>query len=249
VIHDHFSKQAATYKKFRPSYPLALYQWLIGETRAQERAWDCATGNGQVAKDLTPFFDRVVASDISETQLAQAEPHPRIEYIKAPGESCPSLESKSVDLVVVAQAFHWLDGPKFFAEAKRVLKPQGILAIWNYDWAEIDAEIDRVLNRFGKDLLKNYWPEEIKRRAKPADIQDAGFEILKAPNFHLEVLWDYFQLRGYFDSWSATQIYKDKHHSDPFLQIEEELKNIWKNLEKKKQVRWPLYLSVARLKA
>jgi len=248
MVHDHFSKQSAIYKRFRPTYPSALFKWLSSLTEKHELAWDCATGNGQAAKDLALYFNRVIASDISDQQLAEAESHPRIHYVKAPGEHCPQISDHTVDLVIVAQAFHWLDAAQFFTEVTRVLKKEGMLAIWNYDWAEIDAKIDPILNRFGKELLQSYWPEEIKKRAKPAEIVDAGFHIISPPKFNLEVSWDFSQLRGYFDSWSATQIFKEKNNTDPFLQVAAELENAWGDLNSKKVVKWPLYLSVAKYK-
>jgi len=71
-MKDNFSKQAATYAKFRPSYPTALYDFIFQHTPRFESAWDCGTGNGQVAQALATRFTRVYASDISAGQLAQA---------------------------------------------------------------------------------------------------------------------------------------------------------------------------------
>ncbi|MBD0326304.1 MAG: SAM-dependent methyltransferase, partial [Pyrinomonadaceae bacterium] len=49
---DHFSEQSADYAKYRPRYPAALFEYLASVTAEHERAWDCATGNGQAALGL-----------------------------------------------------------------------------------------------------------------------------------------------------------------------------------------------------
>ena len=55
---DHFSKQAADYAKFRPSYPREMFEYLGTITATRQLAWDCATGNGQAAVELATAFDR-----------------------------------------------------------------------------------------------------------------------------------------------------------------------------------------------
>ena len=54
---DYFSILAAQYARYRPQYPLALYEDLVSLLEKTDLAWDCAAGNGQVAIDLTRFFD------------------------------------------------------------------------------------------------------------------------------------------------------------------------------------------------
>src|SRR5438874_11214721 len=105
---DHFSQQAADYAKFRPRYPKELFRYLAQVAPGIELAWDCATGNGQAAVELAELFQRVIATDASEKQITNAEPHARVEYRVAPAENS-GIESNTIDLVTVAQALHWLD--------------------------------------------------------------------------------------------------------------------------------------------
>jgi hypothetical protein len=46
---DLFSNHASLYSKFRPSYPQELYDYVLSFVENRNKAWDCATGNGQVA--------------------------------------------------------------------------------------------------------------------------------------------------------------------------------------------------------
>ena len=139
-FQDHFSAVAAGYARFRPRYPTELCADLAAAAPAHGLAWDCATGNGQAAVALAAHFARVVATDASAAQLARATPHPRITYRLGP-ERESGLDDGSVDLVTVAQAFHWLDLDAFYAEVRRVLRPRGALAVWCYDLARVDAAV------------------------------------------------------------------------------------------------------------
>ena len=80
-----------------------MFEYLGTITPTRRLAWDCATGNGQAAIQLATVFDRVIATDASESQIANAQPHQRIEYRVAPAEQS-DLQSGSFDLVMVAQA-------------------------------------------------------------------------------------------------------------------------------------------------
>ena len=87
TFKDHFSKQAVDYAKFRPSYPQKLFAYLGSIAPNRQLAWDCGTGSGQAAVALASVFDRVIATDASEKQISNAQPHDRVEYRVAPAEN------------------------------------------------------------------------------------------------------------------------------------------------------------------
>src|ERR1700716_4217091 len=105
IFKDHFSRQAADYAKFRPSYPREIFDYVGSIAPSRQLAWDCGTGNGQAAVGLASVFARVIATDASEKQIANAEPHERVEYRVAPAENS-DIKSGRVDLIMVAQALH-----------------------------------------------------------------------------------------------------------------------------------------------
>src|SRR5438105_4357655 len=137
AFKDHFSNQAADYARFRPRYPREMFEYLGTISPGRKLAWDCATGNGQAAVELAEVFDRVIATDASEKQIANAQPHERVEYRVAPAEES-GIESGTIDLVMIAQALHWLDLARFYAEARLVLKPGGVLAASAYNLLHIE---------------------------------------------------------------------------------------------------------------
>jgi SAM-dependent methyltransferase len=242
---DHFSGQAADYAKYRPDYPQELFAYLASLAPARQWAWDCGTGNGQAAVGLAAFFDRVVATDASEKQILNAERNARIDYRVAPAEKS-DLASNSIDLITVAQALHWFDLDAFYIEAKRVLKPQGVLATWCYNLLEIAPEIDAIVNRFYHEIVDAYWPPE--RKIIEERYQTISFPLaeLNPPAFFMRASWTLAQLRGYLRTWSATRAFIAANHTDPTESITSDLTAAWEKPDRRRLIRWPLTLRAGR---
>src|SRR5215831_15633381 len=139
TFHDHFSKLARNYADFRPHYPAALFDYLATLAPRDSMVWDCACGNGQATLDLAERFARVIATDASKDQIASASPHAKVEYRVATAEQ-NGLPDQSATLVTVAQALHWFDLDRFYAEVRRVLRPQGVFAVWAYGINEVEGD-------------------------------------------------------------------------------------------------------------
>jgi hypothetical protein len=243
AFKDHFSGHADRYAAFRPTYPATLFGYLASLTPGHDLAWDCATGSGQAALALTPFFRSVAASDASENQIAQARPHEKVRYLVAPAERTP-LPDGSVELVTVAQALHWLDLPRFYAEVRRVVHPSGMIAAWCYQLHTIGPEIDAVVRRLYADILGEYWPPE-------RGLVEAGYRTLPfpfqevaPPPFAMAQAWDLPCLLGYLGTWSSAQRYRAEVGSDPIDLIRADLEAAWGDPTQVREVVWPLHLRV-----
>ncbi|HEX6397189.1 MAG TPA: class I SAM-dependent methyltransferase, partial [Steroidobacteraceae bacterium] len=127
-----FTTVAREYANFRPGYPPKLFAWLARVAPARDAVWDCGCGSGQASVALAEYFERVHATDVAPQQIAAAKPHPHVTYAVAPAERS-GLPAASVDLVTVAQALHWFDFDRFYAEVRRVCRPGGLLAVWAYE--------------------------------------------------------------------------------------------------------------------
>lgn len=244
-FHDHFSRQAAAYRQYRPVYPAALYAYLASQAPSNERAWDCATGSGQAALGLAVHFTEVVATDASARQLAHAAPHDRVHYRHAPAEHGP-LSDTSVDLVTVAQALHWFDVAAFNAEAARVLKPSGVLAVWTYALMTTTPAVDAIVDRFYREIVGPFWTPE--RRHVETGYRDLPFPFpeLDPPRFDMTERWPLDRLRGYLRTWSAAQRYQAAASIDPLTLIDDDLRRAWGAPETERTLRWPLTLRVGR---
>lgn len=243
---DHFSGHAAEYAQFRPRYGDDLFGWLATETPARDLAWDCGTGNGQAAIGLAAYFERVIATDASAQQIEVAERHQRIDYRVAPAEES-GPDGSSCDIVTVAQALHWFDIPKFFAYAKRVLKPRGIIAVWAYTFLTVAPEVDRIVDRYYRETTGRYWPPE--RDLVERGYRDVAFpfEEISAPQFEVAAEWSRDQLLGYLRTWSATKRFIAARRFDPVDGLADELAAIWRNGTR--VVRWPIHMRVGRAPA
>src|SRR5437899_2141065 len=150
-FHDHFSAFANRYADFRPHYPAAIFDFLATIVPRTGLVWDCACGNGQATVDLAERFEHVIATDASKEQIASATPRSKIEYRVAPAEIC-GLADGSIGLVTVAQAIHWFDFDRFYAEANRVLSDSGVIAVWAYGIDEVEGD---EVNALAQDYYEN----------------------------------------------------------------------------------------------
>lgn len=229
-----FETQAVAYAAHRPDYPPELFAAVFAYadhhgTAARDLAVDVATGSGQAATALARRFTRVVGTDAQRAQLALAPPVPNCSWLEAPAEALP-VAGASADLVTVAQALHWfVDLPRFYAEAARVLKPRGTLACWGYGLSSFAPTAARAgspteaesARRATEAFLKTYrglgqhWDE---RRAL-VECEYAGME--PGPPLFCEVVArrgdDALPMRktltidqvvGYVRSWSAYAEYQ-----------------------------------------
>jgi ubiquinone/menaquinone biosynthesis C-methylase UbiE len=241
---DHFSKQAADYAQFRPTYPQELFDYLGNIAPSRELAWDCGTGNGQAAVGLASRFDRVIATDASEKQIRNAQPHERVNYRVAPAEDS-GIDSGTIDLIMVAQALHWFDLDHFYAEAQRVLKPNGVIAASAYNLLQIEPVIDEVVNRYYYEVVGSFWPPERKLVERFADLPFT-FHKIDPPKFEMRASWNLDHLVGYLRTWSSTQRFIAAKDSDPLKQIMDDLRTAWGAPEQTRNIIWPLTLRIGR---
>jgi ubiquinone/menaquinone biosynthesis C-methylase UbiE len=247
AFQDLFSAQAATYAAIRPDYPPALFDFLQSIVERRNLAWDCATGNGQAALALAEFFERVIATDASAQQLAHARAHPRVEYHVAPAEAS-GLADGSADLITVAQALHWFDRDRFYAEATRVLVPHGVLAVWSYGDPAMpdDNALDAALQHFNLVTLGPYWPAGRGLVGGAMRQLVFPFAEIAAPPIDIVRRWTLSELALYVRSWSSRAAYLKRHGADPVSPFLETLAPIWGDPETRHEVRWKVTMRVGR---
>jgi SAM-dependent methyltransferase len=201
---DHFSGHAALYRRARPTYPQRLIADLAELSPGRRQAWDAGTGNGQSARMLADHFDAVFATDASIGQIVEAAPHPRVRFAAERAEQC-SLPDASCDLVVAAQCIHWFDHPRFFAEARRVLRPNGLLAAIGYDWLYVDDRVDEIVGRTILKPLEPLWAAENWLLVDGYRTIDFPGEEVRLSPAAIHMDWTREQVENYVRSWSAVQ--------------------------------------------
>jgi ubiquinone/menaquinone biosynthesis C-methylase UbiE len=242
---DYFSTQAKEYSKYRPKYPPELFEYLSGLCNEHKLAWDCATGNGQAAVGLTPWFDKVIATDASPSQIEHAESNPKVTYKVATAENS-GLETGSVDLITVATAIHWVDTDKFYPEAKRILKSGGVISIWLYGENKITPEVTKVFVHFFQDTIASYWPAEIKKALNFEEI-DFPFTAVGSPNFKIRLMWSLKEYLSYLYTWSSVQNYIKANGKNPIEIVFNDFKRAWGDEDTKREIIWELKMKIGRV--
>lgn len=242
---DYFSSASDQYRQFRPTYPLALFEFLAGAAPSALHAWDCGCGSGQASVMLAKFFEHVTASDASAAQIERAMSAPNIRYVVSRAEQIASGDN-SLDLITVAQAFHWFAQADFFKEVARVLKPSGLLAVWVYGLMTVDKRFDSVLLEFYRNVVGPYWPPE--RAMVESGYADISFPFptIETPTFWMQAEWDFSRIVGYLNTWSAVKQYEKAKGQNPVAVQSEILLNNWGKAEQLRQIKWPLFLTAVR---
>jgi SAM-dependent methyltransferase len=243
---DHFSGVSAAYAAFRPRYPEALFEFLARAAPAREEAWDAGTGTGQAASGLAQHFAHVTATDASAAQIEQATPHAKISYRVAAAEAS-GVPSQSVDLVSAAQALHWFDRPRFWAETRRVLRPRGVIAVWTYVMMQIAPDIDAIVLHFYHDAVGPFWPPERRITEERYQTIEFPFTEFEAPHFVIEQRVTLDDVAGYVRTWSATRGFIEQHRRDPVDGLTQELAPIWGPPQQPRLARWPIAMRIGRI--
>lgn len=243
-MKDRFSSYAADYAAFRPTYPPELFAFIYKHLQTFEAAWDAGTGNGQAAAVLAEKFNRVLATDISEQQLKSAVTRSNISY-RVAGEEIES-DPAVFDLVTVAQAIHWFDREKFYAEVKRVLKPDGVVAVWGYGLFRISREIDEVIDHFYTRVIGPYWDAERKHIDNHFRSIEFPFNEISVPLFSFTKEWTMDELAGYLKTWSAVRKFMAATDRDPVEGVIRQLE-VFRSARTFK-VTFPLFMRMGRVR-
>ena len=207
---------------FRPRYPAPLFDFLAEAAPSRNAAWDCGTGSGQTAGGLAQHFSRVTATDASEAQIAHATPHVNVTYQVARAEAS-GLPNESVDLVTAAQAVHWFDRPRFWAEARRVLR------------------------RFYGETVGPFWPAERRLTEERYRTIDFPFAEFPVPDFEIAERVTLEDAAGYIRTWSATRGFVERHRRDPVDDLVTELTPVWGDPGTARLARWPIAMRAGRV--
>ncbi|MEQ1785890.1 MAG: class I SAM-dependent methyltransferase [Acidimicrobiales bacterium] len=179
-----FQAGAAAYEAARPGYPDAAVATLAAELgiTTGTTVCDLASGTGKLTRRLVDLGASVTSIEPVEAMRAQARAAlPEVELLDGTAESIP-LPDASVDVVTVAQAFHWFDADAALTEIARVLVPGGGLALL---WNERDertawvAEMSRLI-RWHERTVSRYqhvsWAEVVEASGRFTPLQERAVD-------------------------------------------------------------------------
>jgi ubiquinone/menaquinone biosynthesis C-methylase UbiE len=244
-MKDNFSKQADIYAKYRPQYPQELFDFILQHVEKKQTAWDCATGNGQSAKVLAKYFEKVFATDISQKQIDNAEQTENIYYSVQPAQQT-NFPDNAFDLITVSQALHWFATDEFYTEIKRVAKPDSVFAAWSYSLLHVSPEIDKLLRSFYTNIIGPYWDAERKYVDDEYKTIPFPFPEITTPDFNMEYYWTIEELDGYINTWSALQKFITANNYNPVPEVVNQITPHWKN--ERMKISFPLHIRMGRTK-
>jgi len=142
-----FGKTAADYGRYRAGFPGELYYRLetFGAGAAGQRVLDLGTGTGYFGRGFARRGCAVTGTDISPALMREARRLDAAEslpmsYVRARAEALP-FKGSTFDVVGAGQCWHWFDRQRAAAEARRVLRPGGILVVASYDWLALPGNV------------------------------------------------------------------------------------------------------------
>ena len=153
----------------------------------------------------------------------------------------------SADLVVAAQAAHWFDLPAFYAEARRVARPRGLVALVTYGIIEMDEPVEAVVKHFYWKVVGPYWPPERRHVEEGYRSFDFPFAEFAAPPLAIEAAWTFDALTGNVDTWSAVKAAEKALGRAPVERFREQLAMAWGDPATPRRLRFPLSLRAGRV--
>lgn len=238
-----FAHGGADYARFRPHYPPELLAWLAALPAAHRLAVDVGCGSGQLTAALAGSFDLVVGLDPSPGQLAQARAGAGLRYACAKAEQLP-LPAASADLVVAAQAAHWFDLPRFYAEVRRVAAKGARLALVSYGVLRLPPDLQPCFSHFYDHVIRPYWPPQ--RRLVDDGYRSLPFPFreLPAPAMRIVHPWRARDFTGYVTTWSAVCRLREAGQTRLLARFVEDISALWGDGQALRTVTWPLQLRV-----
>jgi len=192
-----FGGLAEVYDRYRPRYPAAAIDWILGETGAAPVVADIGAGTGISARPFLERGCRVNGVEPNADMRAASEQALAAfsEYTTQPGDaSHTGLADASVDLIVAAQAFHWFDRAAARAEFARVLRTVGrVCLLFNNRDTESDAfsrDYEALLLAHSVDYSK------VNHANLPPEVFDSFFDSYELAHFPNEQVLDFDGLLG-----------------------------------------------------
>ena len=203
-LRADFGKTAGDYGRHRAGFPGEFFERLkaLGILRPGMRALDLGTGTGTIARGLAIRGSEVTGLDRSAPLMEQAAELDRgagavVKYLVAPAENT-GLAAGEFDLVTAGQCWHWFDRPHAAAEARRVLKPGGMLVIANFDWIPLPGNMTEATEK----LIEKHNPKWKLGGGLgiyplwPRDMAMAGFLNIETFSFDLDAIYTHEAWRG-----------------------------------------------------
>lgn len=245
-LRNWFDQGGLAYARFRPEYPAELASCLASMAPGRALAVDVGCGSGQLTRQLGEHFDAVIGFDPSEDQIAHSTPREHVNYACAPAEDLP-LPSRSASLITAAQAAHWFDLPKFYAEVRRIAEPNAILALISYAVLRLDGALGARFEQFYWEEIGPYWPAERKLVDSGYATIDFPFGEFPGPEIAIRLEWNLEEFLGYVSTWSGVRSAREAGREDLLHRFAADMAGQWGEPTARHRVSWPINMRIGRV--
>lgn len=189
---ERFSNLVEDYVKYRPEYPDIIISFLESKI-SFSKDWiiaDIGAGTGKSSRPFIENGNRIIAVEpnkpMREASLELFSSYPNFSAQEGTAEST-NLSARSVDLIIVAQTFHWLDILKTKVEFQRILKSGGwVLLLWNKR-NDAHSEFMKSYNDFLDEYSTDYQEINLRR------IDEKSYNLFFGKNGYQETAFDNHQ--------------------------------------------------------
>lgn len=245
-LDDHFSANAAEYARFRPGYPEELADYLRSLAPESSLIWEAGCGSGQLSMLLTRRFSRVVSSDASARQIAEAPRRSGLSYVVERAQAS-ALGDGIAGLCVSAQAAHWFELNGYYSEVRRVASEGGLVVLITYGRVVAPPELESLLSMFYEEVLGPYWPPERTHVESGYQTLPFPFVELSPPAFMMRESWTLKSFIGYVSTWSAVHRLCAHGREAGFAEFAADLARRWGAGATQREFRWPLAVRVGAI--
>jgi SAM-dependent methyltransferase len=186
-FEPRFGHAAEEFQRYRPDYPPALYDRILAEIPEQNRnlAMDLGAGTGIVTGHWVAHFREVISVEPDAGMAAKiVERFPRVAVRNVTAEECEQLP-ETVDLISIANALHWMESERVFANSRCWLRPQAVLAVFDRPLPKAAPAIDAITlgelrgpwkrhrdARLKRDLI---WQDQVRAAPGFCIVEEARF--------------------------------------------------------------------------
>lgn len=223
---DKFSGRAESYVKARPDYASEMIHYITDKFGITENTIiaDVGSGTGKFSKEFLKLGCKVFCVEPNDDMRNTAEKllssYPNFISVNGTCDNT-ALEDKSIDIVTVAQAFHWFDADKFKLECKRILKTGGTVVLaYNHrvDSSEFVIENAEICKKFCPNFKGFSNKFNDTAISKINTFFNGKYEIQKFPN-NLTYSKEKFIERMLSASYSLTE--KDNNFDEYIKALEQ----------------------------
>lgn len=236
---EKFSGKEKIYASARPDYSTELFEYLKANNIVGNdmTVADIGAGTGIFTRQISKYVKKVYAVEPNDGMREQGIKNncysKNVTFINGTAENT-EIESKAIDVVTAAQAFHWFDKSAFKNECRRILKPDGkIILVWNdrNENAQIIADNFEINKLYCKDFhgFSNGMSFE---KESFGDFFDGEFELL---NFENDFEYD---MSG-FIARSLSSSYAPKENEQNYASYVKALRTLFLKSELGGKVKYP----------